>query len=599
MPPRDPDSPHGLAAPATPGEARGAGEPAQVVLVGSADEVVRARTLLETQASGTTACRVVAEVRLPDRPDCLACIERIAAIAQMVRVDRVIVCGPEALGASHRAALESLTLPRGSLPAFAPLIRAALEGTRPTEPSRPTAGRDAQKSRPASRDAAPWKPGPTPARSAIALGPGLPRIDPVELIGRRAHPIDRARVEPMLRGKRVLITGAGGSIGSELARIACDFQPEAIALMERGENALFEIDRTLAARFPGVRREAMLHDVVDEPGTLALVSRFRPHVVLHSAAHKHVPLMEDHPAHAVTNNLFGTRSIADASVASGVERFVMISSDKAVNPTSVMGATKRLAELYVQGLHARLHAHAGGHATSALGMVRFGNVLGSASSVLQIWAGQLDAGEPIGVTDPRMTRYFMTIPEAAALVMQAAALAGTDPREGQARAAAVYVLDMGEPVRIMDLAQRFIRAWGMQPRLLIPGSAPTAELDPETPIADIVVTGARPGEKLHEELAYAAEHLTPAGAPGVNAWVGAGSRAGEGLDVDAMIRELDDARSRGTREDVLAAIRRWVPEMRRGVPADPKESISRLSAARIPGSGGDADRRSTDRPHAA
>jgi FlaA1/EpsC-like NDP-sugar epimerase len=186
-----------------------------------------------------------------------------------------------------------------------------------------------------------------------ALRTSASDVDVTELIGRTPYGLDRHSVTKALTGKRVLITGAGGSIGSELARIVATFHPEQLILMERAENSLFEIDRQIGRRFPEIKRKAVLHDVVDADATLRHCVALKPHVVFHAAAHKHVPLMEDHPAHALTNNLFGTKSIADAAVATGAERFVLISSDKAVNPTSVMGATKRLAEIYTQSLNRR------------------------------------------------------------------------------------------------------------------------------------------------------------------------------------------------------------------------------------------------------
>jgi FlaA1/EpsC-like NDP-sugar epimerase len=353
-------------------------------------------------------------------------------------------------------------------------------------------------------------------------------VDVASLIGRRPFPIDEHALTRLLRGRRVLITGAGGSIGSEIAGTVARFAPARIVLMERAENALFEIDRRLRESHPSLDRVAVLHDVVDAPGTRAYLREHRPDIVFHAAAHKHVPLMEDHPAHAVTNNLFGTKAIADAAVETGCERFVMISSDKAVNPTSVMGATKRLAERYIQGLQARSPG-------TRFSMVRFGNVLASACSVLPIWASQLDEGRPITVTDERMTRYFMTIPEAASLVIQSAAVA----HDGAS--ARVFVLDMGEPVRIMDLAQRFCRAAGLDPA------------------GRIIITGARPGEKLHEELAYSAEMLEPTGRPGINAWSG---EAHAPADLDRMVADLAAVRASRDRAPVLAAIRRHCPEMR-------------------------------------
>lgn len=393
----------------------------------------------------------------------------------------------------------------------------------------------------------------TPATQA-GVASATPRIDISELIGRAAHPIDNAAIARILTGKRVLITGAGGSIGSEIARIVASFNPEQAHLVERAENPLFEIDRQIARRYPTVARRAIMHDVVDAEQTLRMLVDLKPHVVFHAAAHKHVPLMEDHPAHAVNNNLFGTKSIADAAMAVGAERFVMVSSDKAVNPTSVMGATKRLAELYIQALHEASRRMSGNRTGTQFSLVRFGNVIGSAASVLTIWSAQLAEGGPITVTDPRMTRFFMTIPEAAALVIQAGAI---DHLESSA---AVHVLDMGEPIRILDLAQRFVRAHGFEPRVV--GWPKDAGPAPETapsglPMIDILFTGTRPGEKLYEELSYGAEELVPTPFAGIDAW-----RGGAGTpDVAAMIADLSAVRTIRDRDAVLAAIRRHVPEM--------------------------------------
>ncbi|MFG0260414.1 MAG: polysaccharide biosynthesis protein [Phycisphaerales bacterium JB041] len=370
-------------------------------------------------------------------------------------------------------------------------------------------------------------------------------IDPAALIGRDPHRLDRAAVGRVLRDKRVLITGAGGSIGSELARIAADFDPEQLVLMERSENALFEIDRQIART--GVNRRAVLHDVVDAAGTRRLLAELRPDVIFHAAAHKHVPLMEDHPAHAETNNVFGTKSVADAAAAAGCGHFVLISTDKAVHPTSVMGATKRVAEQYVRHLHNALRAQ-GQAAPTMFSVVRFGNVLGSACSVLPIWAAQLAEGAPITITDPRMTRFFMTIPEAATLVVQAAALS-----EGSTDAP-LYVLDMGEPIRIVDLAERLIRLQGLEPVFATDGRPAAA-----TPgKAEVIFTGIRPGEKLHEELTYAAEPLRPTPHRGIRAF----DAGGDPLpDVGAIITALDAARRDSDPRTALGALHEAVPEL--------------------------------------
>lgn len=325
-------------------------------------------------------------------------------------------------------------------------------------------------------------------------------IDLNALLDRPPRRIDEAAIRNVIRGKCVLITGAGGSIGAELCRIVARFGPSRLVMVERSENALFEIDRQIARAHPKLTRRALLHDVVDAPQTLAHFREIRPDVIFHSAAHKHVPMMEDHPAAAIDNNLFGTKSVADAAHAVGTGRFVMISTDKAVNPVSIMGATKRLAELYVQDLSARSH--------TVFSMVRFGNVLGSSGSVLHTWARQIADGGPVTVTDTRMTRYFMSIPEAAALVIQSAALIEPDAPNGE-----VFLLNMGEPIRIVELARRFIELHGLAARV-----AAESTPSPHGSI-DIDITGIRPGEKLFEELAFDTEAMRPTNHPDINIWV--------------------------------------------------------------------------------
>lgn len=380
------------------------------------------------------------------------------------------------------------------------------------------------------------------------------KIDLGKLVGRQAHSIDRDLVGENITDRCVLVTGAGGSIGSELVRQIASFNPSRIVLMERSENALFGVDRWLKEIHPEIERVAILHDVVDARATLSHLERWGPDVVLHAAAHKHVPLMEDHPSHAVTNNVFGTKAIADACVATGVDRFVLISSDKAVNPVNVMGATKRIAEMYTQSLAQQVLSVPG--SATKLSMVRFGNVLGSACSVLEIWADQISAGRPITVTDERMTRYFMTIPEAATLVLQAGSMSGTTSEitgNTQASSGEVFVLDMGDPINIFTLAQRFVRACGYTPVIGEPAGGHSPEQVP------IILTGSRPGEKLHEQLSYDAEELAKTSHPGIarfnedSAWF---------MDsMDELIDRLDHARTSTSRQEVIQAIASMIPTM--------------------------------------
>ncbi|QOJ16926.1 MAG: polysaccharide biosynthesis protein [Phycisphaeraceae bacterium] len=370
-------------------------------------------------------------------------------------------------------------------------------------------------------------------------------VDVNDLLARPPRVIDEQSVAGLLAGRRVLITGAGGSIGSELARRAARYDPSGLFLVERSENALFEIDRQIARFHPALPRRPILHDVVLADATRGLFNAVRPEIILHAAAHKHVPMMEDHPAAAVDNNLFGTKSVADAAIGCRAERFVMISTDKAVNPTSIMGATKRLAEMYIQDAHRR--------AVTAFSMVRFGNVLGSSGSVLDVWARQVAEGGPLTVTDPRMTRYFMTIPEAAALVLQAAALA--DPIAAEAE---VFVLNMGDPVNVLDMCCRYAAAHGLTAVL----DHGTSENSPSsTPGAiRVVITGARPGEKLFEELARDSESLRPTRHRDIDIW---GLPQPDPQDIERMVRCLSpDIRSSDPNE-LAEEIRGLVPEMRR------------------------------------
>ena len=385
-------------------------------------------------------------------------------------------------------------------------------------------------------------------------------VNILDLIDRPTRSIDEDAIRRTIQGKRVLITGAGGSIGSELSRIAAEYGPSELFLMERSENALFEIDRQIARAHPRLRRGVWLHDVTDVEKTLAYCVAAKPEVIFHTAAHKHVPMMEDHPALAVRNNFFGTKSIADAARETGCERFVMISTDKAVNPSSIMGATKRLAEWYVQYLNTR--------SDTVFEIVRFGNVLGSAGSVLPTWTRQIRDGGPLTVTHPDMTRFFMTIPEAAALVVQAAALEDLDGGD-------VVVLDMGEPLSILGLAKRLIELYGLD--WVIPTDQQIINKNDSsngvpheqghsrviTPAyIPIIFSGIRPGEKLHEELVYRDENMKPSPYSGIRIWKSQ-SLPDEDMIAD-MVATLIEASESGNADIVITALTRLIPEMRRG-----------------------------------
>ncbi len=296
-----------------------------------------------------------------------------------------------------------------------------------------------------------------------------------DLLGREAVRLDEDEVRRFLTGRSILLTGAGGSIGSELARQVARFSPLRLLLVERAEAALFEIDRELRELWPGLGIEPLVADVGDEQRMRSIIERWRPQVVFHAAAHKHVPMMECNAVEAVKNNVLATATVGRLAGEAGVEAFVLVSTDKAVRPVSMMGATKRCAELVVQGLDAR-------YPKARFLAVRFGNVMGSAGSVVPIFRRQISRGGPLTVTHPDASRYFMTIGEAAQLVLEAGAIGN---------GGAIMVLDMGEPVRIVDLALDMIHLSGYKPYEEIP----------------IEFTGLRPGEKLAEELSTSGEDI--------------------------------------------------------------------------------------------
>jgi FlaA1/EpsC-like NDP-sugar epimerase len=329
-----------------------------------------------------------------------------------------------------------------------------------------------------------------PAISEIASGKylvsQLREIDIDDLLGRSSVPADPALIRPMIEGRVVMVTGAGGSIGSELCRIIVKWAPHKLVLFEANEFALYEIDRALNhdATFPIV---PVLGSVTDGRLVRRTLAEHQVEVVFHAAAHKHVPLVEANPLEGVRNNVFGTRTLAEAALGGGVKDFILVSTDKAVRPANVMGATKRWAELIVREVGERALAEGSGQRFAA---VRFGNVLGSNGSVVPLFREQIAAGGPVTLTDERMTRYFMSIHEAAELIVQAGTLSeGND----------LFLLDMGQPVKIRDLAENMVRLAGLSVR---------SKSNPDGDV-EIAITGIRPAEKLFEELFYDPAQAAP------------------------------------------------------------------------------------------
>jgi FlaA1/EpsC-like NDP-sugar epimerase len=321
-----------------------------------------------------------------------------------------------------------------------------------------------------------------PSLDQLALGQvrvsQLRNVEIQDLLGREKVELETENIRLALQDHVVLVTGAGGSIGSELCRQIATCHPKHLLLLDRSEPNVFQIEQELIGLEHGQRIIPLVGDILDRARMEEIFSRFRPEVVFHAAAHKHVPMMEHQPGEAIQNNSLGTAQLADLALEFGVARFILISTDKAINPTNVMGATKRLAEMYVQALYA---AHPNQTKFMA---VRFGNVLGSSGSVIPLFHRQIAEGGPVKVTHPEMTRYFMTIPEASMLVLQSAV---------QGTGGEIFVLDMGSPVKIVDLARQMIELSGLKP-------------DEDIQIEFI---GVRPGEKLFEEVTHKGENFAP------------------------------------------------------------------------------------------
>ena len=391
-------------------------------------------------------------------------------------------------------------------------------------------------------------PDPTQLRPGTSDVPELQPISVEDLLGRPQIVLDPTPVRRFIAGRRVLVTGAGGSIGSEIVRQVCAMDPAAICLVDASEFNLYMIDAEVSGKWPAIERAARIIDVRHRLLIEGCFASFRPDIVFHAAALKHVPLVEGNPVEAIWTNAIGTRHVCDATVATGCRAMVLISTDKAVNPTNVMGASKRCAEAYCQTLAL---SHSDRPAATRFMAVRFGNVLGSSGSVVPLFERQLKAGGPLTVTHPDIERYFMTIREAVQLVLQASALGdGNTTLMGQ-----VFALNMGTPVKIADLARQMIRLAGLQPDKNV----------------SIEFTGLRPGEKLFEEIFHAGELIEPTAVPRVNV-----ATPRTRLQLPAFFSVLDaleQACSRGREGDAIRLLRTIVPEY---------QASSRASPAALP-----------------
>jgi FlaA1/EpsC-like NDP-sugar epimerase len=390
-----------------------------------------------------------------------------------------------------------------------------------------------------------------PAMDQLATGQlKVSQIRPVEiqdLLGREPVAIETENIREILANRRIMVTGAGGSIGSELCRQIAAFHPERLLLVEQSEVQLFAIEQELISLGYGESIIPLIADILDEPRMEGILLQHRPAVLFHAAAHKHVPMMECQPGEAIKNNFIGTACLADMALGHGVDRFVMISTDKAVNPTSVMGATKRLAEIYLQALFAQYP-----DGTKFIA-VRFGNVLGSSGSVVPTFTRQIAAGGPVTVTHPDMVRYFMTIPEAVGLVLQSCA---------QGQGGETFVLDMGKPVKIAELARQMIELSGLQPEVDI----------------EIKFVGLRPGEKLFEEITCKGEAYRPTRHPRIMQFV---TVPEDWSKVQAALAEIRAELHRAAPDRLKRLLQQSVPEYTPFIAAN-EDAAAKPPAAKSP-----------------
>ena len=432
---------------------------------------------------------------------------------------------------------------------------------------------------------------PRPTALQSAQGAASLELAPVaieDLLNRPQVPLDRDGMATLVRGRRVLVTGAGGTIGSELARQCAALAPGELMLLDNGEFALWSIEQELAELHPGGPRRTCIADVRDRIRIGAVFADFRPDLVFHAAALKHVPMGEENPAEDLLTNTLGTRHVADAAQAAGARAMVLISTDKAVNPSSVMGASKRLAEMYCQALD--MAAAGQGEGAMRCVTVRFGNVLGSTGSVVPLFRRQLERGGPLTVTHPDMRRYFMTVREAVGLVLQASVVGVSGAGSAGVGRGGIFVLDMGKPVRIVDLARQMIRLAGLRPAEdggpgapagapvdLVVDAAVDAAVDVPGRIR-IRFTGLRPGEKLYEELFHGSEPPTPTGHPGL---LMATPRTADAAAVGAAIERIGAACRAGDEAAALALLARMVPEFDHAPGSGPALEFAALSSSGV------------------